>query len=105
MGCINCKHLSRHSTLGIQFTPPTPVISTNQEAIQKLSMQIAETVAAKNESMVHTNAMQSIRIPFTVLEDDKFQFVSLTAYHTMKAEELSFDKGERLRVSIFFYHS
>ena len=104
MGCMNCKHLSRHSTLGIQSTPPTPVISTNQAAIQKLSMQIAETVAAKNESMVHTNAMQSIRIPFTEVEDDKFQFVSLAAYHTMKEEELSFDKGERLRVSIF-YHS
>ena len=52
--------------------------------------------------MAYENVMQLSKIPSPVVEDDKFLFVGLTAYHAMTAEELSFDKGERLRVSIYF---
>ena len=104
MGCINCKHLSRYSTLGIQFTPPTPVISTNQTAIQKLFIQIAETVAAKIESWSIRMQCSPLRSLLQRLRMINFSLSAslLTILWRQKSSVLTKEKEYGW---VFFYHS
>ena len=102
MGCMNSKPEHRHSTSGIQYVPPGPAITTHQPAVQEPDVQILETAPPRNGSLSYDYGMQSSNIPPPVVEEDSSLFVTRYAYQARTAEDLSFEKGEKLRVSSSF---
>ena len=99
MGCLNSKTSDKATTSSIQYVPPGPATQAHQPPIQRTSVV---DMGGSHNGMMGYNQNQPARGPSPPLEDDGSLFVARYAYQARTAEDLSFEKGEKLRVSSLY---
>ena len=95
MGCINSKTAVNDPTgsSSIHYNPPGPVsIPPSQVQQSQRPSQHLITVEDGNNGSAHTSSPAA--------EDEGSLFVARYAYQARTSEDLSFEKGEQLKVCI-----
>lgn len=114
MGCVNSKAKEDPTNAGVKYDPattPAPTTSvpgggggvpgsTHQPLIQQSSQQrqsvISGDIGSRNGSLGY-NPPQPV-VPPPLQEDDGSLFIARYAYQARTSEDLSFEKGEKLKV-------
>ena len=107
MGCVNSKD-QQPSGAQAKYVPPETVTTTTPATTvpshQPVSQQhsqhrisVSSGPGSHNGSIGYNQSLPSV--PSPVIEDEAL-FVARHAYQARTAEDLSFEKGEQLRVSL-----
>jgi len=101
MGCLSSKTADKAPKSSIQYVPPGPASQAHQPPIERSSMVDSggNLGTSPHNGMMGYNQNQPARGPSPPLEDDGTLYVARYAYQARTAEDLSFEKGEQLRVS------
>ena len=100
MGCVKNKPQDQTKT-GIQYVPPGPA-TTQTTSYQPPSQQsLRGNTGPQNGSVGYNSGLPNARS--TSPEDDGSIFITRYAYQARTAEDLSFEKGEKLRVNPSLY--
>lgn len=105
MGCLNSKPQDQPTRSGIQYVPPGPTtiqITPHQPAIQQPPQHRLSNsgMGSHNGNVGYNSGVPVPRVPSPVPEDDGSLFVARYAYQARTAEDLSFEKGEKLKVML-----
>ena len=93
MGCLNSTAADQTPKSGIPYVPPGPTTQSHQPPVQRISM-----IDGPHNGLGY-NQNPPLLPPSPTPEDDGSIFVARYAYQARTAEDLSFEKGEKLRVS------
>ncbi len=96
MGCLNSTSADQSTKSGIPYVPPGPATQPHQPPIQRTS--VVDGMGGGHNGMGGYNPNQPPRGPSPVMEDDGTLFVARYAYQARTSEDLSFEKGEKLKV-------
>lgn len=109
MGCVNSKVDDKpDSAVGVTFSPPETVIALtqpppHQQAGQQTSIPLhrpSVTTSVGSNGSVGYPPLTSVPSPLPENEDGSL-FIARYAYQARTSEDLSFEKGEHLKVCVF----
>lgn len=107
MGCVNSKvdDDKPDSAGGVAFTPPETVTAQyppHQQVSQQTSVPVhrpsVTTSVGSNGSVIQPPLPS---VPSPLPEDDGSLFIARYAYQARTSEDLSFEKGEHLKVCVW----
>lgn len=111
MGCVNSKADDKPDSAGggVRYTPPETVTTPSQlPSHQQVSQQsslpphrssiASGGLGSQNGSIGYNNPLPSV--PSPVPEADGSLFIARYAYQARTSEDLSFEKGETLKVHL-----
>ena len=104
MGCVGSKE--QDSKPPVHYAPPktnTSQVPEHQQLAQQPSqhrISVSSGIGSHNGSISYNQGLPPI--PSPVPEDDGSLFIARYAYQARTSEDLSFEKGEKLKVTFFF---
>ena len=111
MGCVNSKDKdqpAKGAHDSAKYTPPETVTTTTTTAMQPSAHQpisqqpsqhrisVSSGIGSHNGSIGYSQPLPPVPAP--VMEDDVALYVARHAYQARTSEDLSFEKGEKLKV-------
>lgn len=105
MGCLNSKPRDKPSDPSVHYNPPNSItniptstssqpVGITHQTVGQHRISVSSGVGSHNGS----NNQPLPSVPPAVLEDEEALFVARYAYQARTAEDLSFEKGEKLKV-------